>query len=113
MPSGKRRSTKGGAGGAKTLLTVLALAGTLGGWAKLSDEGAADQAPTASPTPTPMELALPPLPTLVPAPDNVDAPVVVAPQPTQPALRRVSAPQVSSSSGGGGGRAAAVSRSSK
>lgn len=106
--SKRNRRSNGGAVGAKTLLTVLALAGTIGGWAKLSAEGAADQEP--APSPTPLVLALPPVPTLVPAPTDIDAPVPVA-QPTQPTLRRVSAPQPSSSGGGGG--AAAVSRSSK
>jgi hypothetical protein len=109
MSKQKRRSNGGGTSGAKTLLTVLALAGTIGGWAKLSAEGAADDAAPA-PSPTPLAIALPPMPTLVPAPTDIDAPVPAA-QPTQPTLRRVSAPRPSSSGGGGG--AAAVSRSSK
>lgn len=108
MSKQRRRTQGGGTSGAKALLTVLALAGTIGGWAKLSAEGAADEAP--APSPTPLVLALPPVPTLVPAPTDIDAPVPVV-QPTQPTLRRVSAPQPSS--GGGGGGAAAVSRSSK
>jgi hypothetical protein len=96
-PAARRRKPPIAGGLGKTLLTLLALAGTLGGWAKLSAEGAGESQP--EPTVTPLVLALPPVPTVIPAPDDLQTTVVnAAPTAAPPALRRVSAPAASSAS---------------
>ncbi len=101
-----RPSKPAGAPGVKTFITAASLAATLGGWALLTlkPSAAADAAtPTGvppAPTRSVVTLNLPPLPTLVPAPD-LPAPVIgglpSAPMEAgapagQPALRQVSAP---------------------
>lgn len=108
MRKARSRRAPRGSAAAKTFITIATLAGTLGGWAKLTVDGAAEA--DLQPSPSPVLLKLPPLPTVVPPPAMVDLP-----QPTQDAsqatLRRVDAPLSSPSSGSG--RASAVTRSSR
>ena len=90
--------------GMKILITASALAATVSGWASLT-LGQAAGAAAPQPTPTDDPLAsLPPMPTLVPAPNfaNLRAPAAASAPSLSPAaplvLRKVGAP----SSGGGG-----------
>lgn len=111
-PRGRRKAI--GTSGAKALVTVLAMLGTVVGWAELTRREGAEGAPEPTPTAEPLVLSLRPVPTLVPEPTAIGAPVVVQPTPTQVTLRVVNepveSPSLSSRSGGGGG--AAKTRSS-
>ena len=98
--------------GAKALLSALAVTGTIGGWARLTQLNPVEDPIT--PSPAPPVLVFDPLPTLIPEPTAIDAPLITPqPAPTQMALRRVDNPVSSpSSGGGGGGGGAATTRSS-
>lgn len=86
----KRRP--GGAPGTKILVTTLALAGTLGGWAALtrtSDSTTPAAAIEAVPTGS---AAAPAIPTVVPPPDGSAAAAPAAAPVSRSRLRAVSAP---------------------
>lgn len=109
----KNRRASFGTGEVKALLTALAVAGTVGGWAHLTASEAAEE-PVEPATPTPLALQFAALPTLVPEPTAIDAPPQPpAPTPTAMVLRRVDNPvSAPSSASGGGGGGSARTRSS-
>jgi hypothetical protein len=129
MPSSRNSNrSKTGVPGVKVLITAASLAATVGGWATISaqDNTSASTAQAIVPAPTSsvttISIDLPPMPTLVPPPQqpivNVNrkpvaqssagqSTVAQAAQPALPAgLRVVSAPTFSSGGGSSVGAAA-------
>jgi hypothetical protein len=90
----RRPTSRNGTAGIKTLITAVSVAAMVGGWALLAREVPSTTAAAANNNAVPLAAAgalnLPPVPTVVPAPDLSQGQIETMPR--APSLRSVAAP---------------------